>query len=64
MATPLLLSPEQAAETLGFGRTRIYDLIRTGEIESHKVGRSRRIPRDALDEYVEKLRSRTAEVAA
>ena len=26
----LLLSPEEAAEALGVGRSRVYDLIRTG----------------------------------
>lgn len=51
-----LLAPAEAAELLGLGRTRIFALIRTGEVESVKIGRSRRIPRAALDDYIHRLR--------
>lgn len=53
---PLLLTPEQAAERLGIGRTKTYELIRAGELESVKVGRLRRVPVDALAAYVASLR--------
>jgi len=53
---PLLLTPEQAAERLGVRRTKIYELIRAGDLESVKVGRLRRVPADALTDYVESLR--------
>lgn len=56
MQTPLLLVPEQAAQELGIGRTAIFALIKAGAIESVKIGRCRRIPRAALEEYVERLR--------
>lgn len=53
---PLLLTPEQAAGRLGVRRTKIYELIRSGDLESVKVGRLRRVPADALTDYVESLR--------
>lgn len=58
-ASRLLLTPEEAAAELGIGRTRLYRLIGTGAIESMKLGRSRRIPRVCLEEYVERQRCRT-----
>lgn len=57
-SAPLLHSPEGAAERLQCGRTLIYELMASGEIESIKIGRLRRIPDDALVAYVNKLRSR------
>ncbi|GAA1679616.1 hypothetical protein GCM10009745_24410 [Kribbella yunnanensis] len=60
MQTPLLLVPEQAAQELGIGRTAMFALIKEGAVESVKIGRSRRIPRVALEEYVARLRSQPA----
>lgn len=48
----LLLTPEEAAEVLGIGRTRVFRLMATGELRSLLIGRSRRIPADALPEFV------------
>lgn len=58
--TPLLLTPEQAAEQLGVGRSKVYELIGTGELESVKIGRLRRVPADAPRAYVESLRKAKA----
>lgn len=52
----LLLTPEHAAELLAVGRTKIYELLRTGELESVRIGAARRIPAAALTAYVEGLR--------
>ena len=52
---PLLLRPEEVAEKLGCGRSAVFDLLRKGELRSVKLGRSRRIPVDALQEFVERL---------
>ena len=56
MTTKLLLTPEEAGELIGVGRSMIYELLRCGAIESVRIGRCRRIPSDALDAYVEYLR--------
>ena len=54
----LLLRVEEAASKLGIARTMMYQLVRTGEVESVRVGRLRRIPVACLEEYVEDLRTR------
>ncbi len=48
----LLLTVEEAAERLSLGRTLVYDLVMRKQITSLKVGRARRIPVTALDEFV------------
>lgn len=52
-----LLTVEEAAARLRIGRTSMYRLIKTGEIESVPVGRLRRIAPEALVEYVNRLRA-------
>ena len=47
---------------LGVGRTFMFYLVATGEIESLKIGKLRKIPRDAIDTYVDKLRSAEAAI--
>ncbi|MGH9918902.1 MAG: helix-turn-helix domain-containing protein, partial [Nitrososphaerales archaeon] len=39
----VLLTPEEAAEALRIGRTRMYRLIREGAVRSVKVCQSRRV---------------------
>jgi excisionase family DNA binding protein len=51
----LVLSVEAAAELLSISRTRMFALIRAGELRSIRVGRLRRVPADALAEYVAQL---------
>ncbi|MCF2533718.1 helix-turn-helix domain-containing protein [Yinghuangia soli] len=62
--TLVLLKVEEAARRLGIGRTTLYALISSGEIESVPVGRLRRVPVDALHEYVARLRQTNARLAA
>jgi len=61
--SPLLLTVERAAERLEVGRTKVFELLATGQLESVKIGRARRIPADALRGYVERLRAREREAA-
>lgn len=56
-AARLLLTVEEAADRLGIGRTLAYALIAAGVLESVHIGRLRRVPTDALDDYVRRLRS-------
>jgi excisionase family DNA binding protein len=53
----LLLTVEEAAEQLGIGRTLMYALVKQGAIESVQIGRLRRIPADALPQYLAQLRT-------
>jgi len=54
----LLVRPEDAAILLGLGRTKVYELIRSGALRSVKIGGLRRIPASALTEFVAKLEQR------
>jgi len=38
---------------LGIGRTKTYELLRTGEIPSYKIGRVRRIRRRDVEAWLE-----------
>ena len=53
----ILLTVEDAAQRLRIGRTLMYGLIRSGEVESIPVGRLRRVPVECLDEYVKRSRA-------
>lgn len=60
-----LLTVEQTAHALGLGRTTTWHLIMAGEIESVVVGkRARRVPCDAVDAYVERLRGQVEALEA
>ena len=39
----LLLSPAEAAAHLSIGRSKVYELMRLGQLRSVKIGASRRI---------------------
>lgn len=51
----LLLSPAEAAEHLSIGRSKVYELIRLGQLRSVKIGGCRRIPQAALVDLVARL---------
>jgi len=52
-----LLTVAEAARRLGIGRSHAYIYVLRGELESVKLGRSRRVPVEAIEEFVERLRS-------
>ena len=52
----LLYSVPEAARLLGVGRTYMFRLLATGQVESIKVGKLRKIPRDALSHYIDQQR--------
>lgn len=56
-SAPLLLTVVEAARLLGVGRSTAYELLASGELESVHIGRSRRVPVVAVENYVESLRS-------
>jgi excisionase family DNA binding protein len=64
----LLLSPAEAAAHLSIGRSKVYELMRLGQLRSVKIGASRRIPQAALADFIaaliEEPRGRVAAAAA
>jgi excisionase family DNA binding protein len=55
-ATPLLLTILETAALLSVGRSTVYELIGAGELETVHIGRSVRVPADALRWYISRLR--------
>ncbi|MFQ6147062.1 helix-turn-helix domain-containing protein [Streptomyces seoulensis] len=51
-ATLAALTVEEAARRLGVGRTTMYALIASGEVGSVLIGRLRRVPAEALADYL------------
>lgn len=60
----IMFSVDAAAELLSISRTRMFLLLKDGAIRSARVGRLRRIPLDALIEYVDQLVPLTADNSA
>ena len=56
MTIPILLTPTEAARALGIGRSKLYELMQDGVLESVHIGTCRRIPVDALSDLVARLR--------
>jgi excisionase family DNA binding protein len=56
MTSPILLTPVEAARALGIGRSKLYELLQAGVLESVRIGACRRIPAAALSDLVAKLR--------
>jgi excisionase family DNA binding protein len=50
----LLLTIVEAAHRLGIGRTLMYELLGSGQVESVHVGRLHRVPAVALARFVER----------
>jgi excisionase family DNA binding protein len=51
----VLLKPEEAADRLGVGRTKVYALIKAGELQSVQIGRLRRIHVESVNTYAARL---------
>lgn len=52
-----LLTVEQFGERTNLSRTTVFALIASGEVESVKIRRLRRIPTDEVRRYVQRLRA-------
>jgi excisionase family DNA binding protein len=48
----LLLRPLEAAEAIGIGRSKVYELLASGDLPSVRVGSSVRIPVEQLREWI------------
>ena len=52
---PILVSVVEVARMLSIGRTIAWELVRKQKIKSVKIGRTRRVPIAAIQEYIERL---------
>ena len=57
---PLLLDAEEVGRLLSISRVKVLDLAARGEIPSIRVGRSVRIPRDQLVDWIDRCTERLA----
>ena len=59
----ILLTVQQAAARLALGRSTVYELIARRELKTIKIGRARRVPESALEEWIaQQLRDQGGEV--
>jgi excisionase family DNA binding protein len=56
MAEPLLISVNDALTATGLGRTKLFELMASNQIESVRVGSRRLLPYAAVFDFVERLR--------
>lgn len=54
---PLLYRVSEAAKLLAIGVSAVNELIASDDLESVKIGASRRITRDGLETYVRRLKA-------
>lgn len=52
-ALALLLRPAEVVEITGWSRAKVYGMAASGELPSLRSGRSVRIPRAALERWIE-----------
>ena len=58
----MLYTVDEVAGMLGLGRTKIYELIKLGELTSVQISRARRVPSDAVTAFIARLAARDGEV--
>ena len=51
----LLVTPTEAAAALGIGRSKVYELLKTGQLQSVHIGACRRVPVEALVAFLQQL---------
>ena len=57
---PRLLTPEQAARLLAISRSKVYELMRAGRLDAIKIDGSRRVPVEAVEEFIARARTDAA----
>ena len=54
---PLTLRVEELMPILGVGRNSAYELVRSGQIRSIRIGRQLRVPKDAVLNFLNQQNS-------
>ncbi|MHC6627491.1 helix-turn-helix domain-containing protein [Streptomyces globosus] len=57
--TLVALTVAEAARRIGIGRTKLYEYVASGEIASVKIGSLRRIPAEAVNDFLTRRLSAT-----
>jgi excisionase family DNA binding protein len=52
----IFLTPVEAAAALGIGRSKLYELLQSGQLPSVHIGRCRRVSADAVHSFAASLR--------
>ena len=52
-----LLKVVDVAQRLQLGKTKVFELLATGELESLKIDGARRVPADAVDDFIARRRA-------
>lgn len=47
-----VLTVEEVAERLYIGRNTVYHLLNQGELQGFRIGRTWKIPKDAIADYI------------
>ena len=54
---PICVRVNDAARMIGVGRTKLYELISSGELEAIKIGKATRVTTASLHKLVERHRA-------
>ena len=57
----LLLRPAEAAEAIGIGRSKVYELLASGDLPSIRIGGVIRVPVTSLHAWIERQLAARAE---
>jgi excisionase family DNA binding protein len=49
---PLLLRATEVGKLLGVGRSKVFAMVAAGQLPAIRIGRSVRVPREALERWV------------
>jgi excisionase family DNA binding protein len=51
----LLLRPSEVAELIGLGRSKVYEMLASGELPVVRLGKCIRVPADRLRERIDEI---------
>jgi excisionase family DNA binding protein len=55
---PVLFTPDQTAKILNVSKSQVFALIRTGELGSMQIGRSRRVSQNQICAFISEREQR------
>jgi excisionase family DNA binding protein len=57
---PRLLRATEVAAVLGLGRSKVYDMMKRGQLPVVRIGKAIRVPADALERWIKNHTSAAA----